>query len=520
VWESNVGELYMRIFGLLLLACALLAGQGVFMNVNALDTGICFRMDDNQTLEKWRQTAEVFDRYGFKFCASINSGKLDKGYVELIKELQAKGHEIMDHTPLHSMVKFTFAPGKKAKDYEGLPGVDHISGSTVFLKYDIPAITAKVKFYKVEIDGSKLILKDILDEKEMKIIKQSAVVYFPETKTICSKRNAREKNVFNLRSIWDENNIKIEKAQTQAAFFSCQNFPVPPETVELIARNSLDNFAAIGAGRPYTWIQPGGGVSVISSETAKKVLGDKLGYLSAATYVGSSWKVFNEYNAAGNCAYGMMWGDFDSENRDLEWNITKIADLTALNHVAIDRSHMHPKEGWEKYLARVDKILAWCVKNKIPVKTQRQWSEELYAAKYPAPANVFPGLGRDLDGNGIPDGYVLANGVWDESIRSITAIKRGLVFSVNKLGGLVKGGNKLSFKLSADTETEVTVAINFYLAKKDNLKKTVKFSKGETKEYSLNIDIPEKASVADFSFTVSSNGKFVFSAITLSGLQK
>ena len=66
--------------------------------------GICFRVDDNKPIRQWVEFARVFDRHGFKFCAALCPGRMagDEDYVRLVRSLQDRGHEIMDHTPLHS----------------------------------------------------------------------------------------------------------------------------------------------------------------------------------------------------------------------------------------------------------------------------------------------------------------------------------------------------------------------------------------------------------------------------------
>ena len=63
--------------------------------------GVCFRVDDNQLIQKWTDFADAFNRHGFRFCAALNFGRMagNEDYVRLVKNLEAQGHEIMGHTP-------------------------------------------------------------------------------------------------------------------------------------------------------------------------------------------------------------------------------------------------------------------------------------------------------------------------------------------------------------------------------------------------------------------------------------
>ena len=38
--------------------------------------GICFRVDDNQPIQKWTDYAAIFNKYGYKFCAALCPGRM------------------------------------------------------------------------------------------------------------------------------------------------------------------------------------------------------------------------------------------------------------------------------------------------------------------------------------------------------------------------------------------------------------------------------------------------------------
>ena len=477
--------------------------------------GICFRMDDNQNSKKWHDVAEVFNRHKQKLSASLNLRIMARDNLSTVKWLQDNGHEVMDHTPMHNITKFKFAPGKTLKDYKGLPGIDHITGNTVYLSYVMPTSKDCTAKFKVSLQKDKLVLVGKPDSKLAKKIRSAKVLYIPDEKRVLQLYRTKKPDEFMLRSLWGEKNVDEKKRKVQACFLNDRSFFMSPEAIELLGKNSLDLFSSMGAKRPYTWIQPGGGVSCISAKLAKDILGKRLGYVSAATYVGQSKKVFREYDPDGSCAYGMMWGDFDEERHDLKWNKAKIADLFALHHVAIGHSHMHPKDGWDNYLKRLDQLLAWCKEKDIPVRTQAECARVLYSpGKDVGNYDVFPSLNTDLDENNRPDGYKLKRAAWDKQ-KSIVANKRGELFSVENLGGLYKGNNRLAFTVDADKDCQIKVSVNFPKTSNRSMAKTFICKKGKYQQCEWDFTIPQNVSLADFSWRLMKDGSCRISKISL-----
>ncbi len=480
--------------------------------------GICFRMDDNQNPKKWRDVAKVFNRHKQKLSASLNVRIMSRDNLATVKWLQSYGHEVMDHTPMHNISKFKFAPGKGVKDYEKHPGVDHISGNTVYLSYILPTAEDCTVKLKVSLQKDNLILTGKPDDKLAKKIRSAKVLYIPVEKRVLQLFRTKNKNEFMLRSIWGEKNVNEKKREVQACFLNDRSFSMSMDAIELLGRNSLDLFSSMGAKRPYSWIQPGGGISCISSKLAKDVLGKRLGYVSAATYVGQSQKVFREYNPDGSCAYGMMWGDFDEEKHDLKWNKTRIANLVALHHIAIGHSHMHPKDGWDNYLKRLDQLLAWCVEKKIPIRTQAEWAKILYSQagndkndNY----DVFPSLSVDLDENNRPDGYKLKRSSWDQQKNIIICRKRGELFAVENLAGLHKGNNRLTFSVSSDKDCQIKVSVRFPTTSHHSVSKIFTIKKRKNEQCKWDFIIPENGSTANFSWRLMKDGACSISKISL-----
>lgn len=482
--------------------------------------GICFRMDDNNSTKQWRDIAAVFNKHQKPFCCSLNLAatfrrdRFVKEFTELCKELQASGHEVMDHSPLHLVVRFNILPNKKPENYKGKPGVDHVDDKGVYLKYKPLTALPKDGFKPtVKIEKGELTFTPALDEKSYNNLRwQAGVITIPGKNTIYLLRmNDKDKTKARVLSLWGEDNIDLSY-QGEVWAYGGGNVKMEAEALVQLGQNSLDTFEYMGLQRPYTWIQPGGVVSVLDAYEAKSTFGDVLGYKSAATYIAAAKKVFNEPGAAR--AYGMQWGDFDDEAKTLEWNKRCIADGVALHHMMLGHSHLHNRIGtWEEYMDRLDKLLAWCNESGIEVRTQAQWSDILYRTPQDPSVDIFPSFKIDRNKDNRPDGCLykfgrLVANAGPDSDPAMVSEKAGEVFTVVNLAGLERGENHLKFKINGQPKQKMHILVN-YVDSKD--KKTIRLRKdlkgGEWEEYDMKLDVPEDATMCNIAFRMDSPGK-------------
>ncbi|MCE2439787.1 MAG: hypothetical protein J4F39_10235, partial [Candidatus Latescibacteria bacterium] len=173
--------------------------------------GICFRVDDNKPIQQWIEFAEVFNRYGFKFCAALCPGRMagDEAYTALVRSLQGRGHEIMDHTPLHSVDKLPLPHGADADAWRTMPGVDHVDATRVYLTHD--AIDTKLlPEYRADISGNVMTGRTpqvLNDPNQTRFI----AVYLPATGRVFRFRQIEHSGdvTLALRSFWDEDNVDL-----------------------------------------------------------------------------------------------------------------------------------------------------------------------------------------------------------------------------------------------------------------------------------------------------------------------
>ena len=173
--------------------------------------GICFRVDDNKPIRQWVEFAEVFDRYGFKFCAALCPGRMagDEDYTRLVRSLQVRGHEIMDHTPLHSVDKLPLPHDADADAWRAMPGVDHVDATRVYLTC-APIDAASLAEYHADISGNLMKSRTpqvLNDTNQTRFI----AVYLPDTGSVFRFRQIECSGdvTLALRSFWDEDNVDL-----------------------------------------------------------------------------------------------------------------------------------------------------------------------------------------------------------------------------------------------------------------------------------------------------------------------
>lgn len=418
--------------------------------------GLCFRFDDNQNIQKWNDMAKVFQPYDCKFSMSIISHWIHSPeFIAMLHRRQQEGHEIMDHTATHAVFTLNARTPEERKEYEANPAFSHWNGSKACFR-GTPDESKFSKPLRADFQGNRV---TNLPEGSEKLLKQTTLVYLPQTKT--AYLNSRHGKELQLRSFWNEDNVNLPE-QKNVEFYLLPGhggFTASDDLLRLQAKASAENFKRAGLRQPVTWIQPGGYEPVLTAENVRQVYA-RLGYTGAATYPASARKVYNEPNPD-RCRFAMMWGDFSLEQKDISKLKHEIANRIARHQVLIARSHMNFRAlpgGWTEYLKRHDDLLKWCREKQIPIRTQREWTERLYLGKPDPMYNLMPPLTTDRDGDGIPDGYTPAKTTTLENGAFVTK-RDGVIFQLRNLTGMEPGSNRLTYRYSGAPGTEISVKV-------------------------------------------------------------
>lgn len=432
--------------------------------------GIAFRYDDNQTAAKWKVLTGVFDTYGFKLGMSLNFAKIDPAdqvYLEAVRNAQADGHEVMDHTPNHTVFQLQ-ADADAITALAKSPAVDHVSGNTAYFKYRV-----KPEYYCCDftagVDGKKLTLSDAVKAQ----LDKEWVIYAPELKT--AFMTCKVGDAYELRSFWDENNVDLgRRAQLEFKIVKrFWGFAADPEALRIMADFTRKKAQAFGLTPPKTWIQPGGRAPIILAEEVRAVFGTEFGYTSAATYQDAALKIYGEPDPD-RCRFAMQWGNFNLENQTVEEAKKIIAAGVARNYVMIGGGHLWAHKvpgGWDEYIRRHDELLKWCRDTGVPVKLQREWADLLYGGPADPKWNIMPDPATDRDGDGVPDGYKIGENT-RVAERSFISGGEGRVFRIDRLSGLERGESTFAFKAAGQPGESIELVFDFINRKQEIARQT------------------------------------------------
>jgi hypothetical protein len=441
--------------------------------------GVCFRVDDDQLYNKWVQYSNIFKKYDYKFSFAINFTTLlhNPKYLQLLKDFQAAGNELMDHTPDHFTQFFSV---EDSSPYAGLKGVDHITddNTKVCLAYQ-PIDTARASRKIMATLGQNTLITR--DRGGLQSVTPFSVFYVPAINKLFSFQTLRnstsqDADTATLLTFWRENvALPHWDSDPVTVYILDQEGAVQltDEAVSLLVEKTLKICEEKSFIRPYSWIHPGALSPQISARQIKRIMGDRYGYkASSCSALENSLHCFNEDNPRSEMRYSLQWGDFDGESLSLGVNKALISDKVAKHYVMIDRSHFLTQRGgdWNAYLGKMDSLLAWCHRNydKIPVKTYSQWADELYGEATNPDVNIIPPLNVDVDGNGLPDGYFRrVDGVLDttEGINecghySCLIGHTGTICKIIDLAGIEKGDNEFGIWMRGSVGSKVEASFS------------------------------------------------------------
>jgi hypothetical protein len=487
--------------------------------------GVTFRTDDNGSPDYWRHRMAVFAKHGLHFGAAVNllAAESQPGMMAVLKELQAQGHDFMDHTPSHNNLSLTCAQADDLAWSAGRPGVDHLAEKTVHLRYTniVPPATRESR--RVSVVGNRL--TPLVADGAERWFKDVEYLYFPELKAIYRYNHRQAVNgVYHLLTPWLEDTVDVQPlADTPVQRLQGHEIQPTPEGLVLLAETVRRVCDRHGLTYPVTYAAPGNSPHLTRS-AVKAVYGARFGYKSAAVYPEAAARVFNEPDPAGDAAFAMQWGDAGDDTQDLPALKKRIADLLASNKVVIIGSHvLNNPVTWPAYFEKMDALLVWLKVNQIPVRSHAAWAETLYRSGTRLIGNCFPPLDRDLDGDGKPDGYELVNAtpvavpvdVQLPEGRMMTANKPGTLCRVQGLGGLPHGPAELACWINGPAGTTVQVMVHGVGALTFPLK-------DGWQRYTAPIVVPDAVATArvDLSWSAKQGGVIAVCGLGLAGKEK
>ena len=471
--------------------------------------GIAFRIDDNPTKEFYSQMSQLFDHYNnntfgrtYHFSFALNMARTEfdtTAYIDTVKAIQARGHEIMDHTPNHRTNYFTTK----------FPVSDYYIPNTTLLKSGIDRVISQGSITKICLEfnpidttgltaiGTCSVSGNMLTGNFSSFNYDTDVyVYLLELDTLLyiSAFN-NNKSVAYVDDVWQEQ-ISLGEISNVTFYKMTRGNRLSIDGLKVLAEETQKLALFYGLQKPKTWIQPGGRWPILSMSELKQAL-TPLGYTAGASFtdvvspgVSEAFKVFNEYDPEDQKNFGIQWEDFneDKTNQTIESIKTKISDGIAKHKVMIGHNHFYDLGKVVSgnsyvtptvYFQRVAELLAWCNQNNIEVNTYNEWADILFD-KTPDPyENIFPALNvnydnfsNNLNPNGVPDGYVqrYANDHGKLVVDFTSPAPGNLcyaiggyarVFLIQELAGIEKGENQFEIWTKGSTNDKIRVFFRF-----------------------------------------------------------
>lgn len=441
-------------------------------------------MDDTpRTDTGW---VDLLNRYGLKFTWTANvpyySGSNAK---ELIGRIGAAGHEVCDHTPLHTTL-YAPVPSQYMHMFEpylkngiGFTDSDTYHGvacTRLFFEHEVDVNFAD---YPYQADKKFQLKKDVgyITGDFTAMYPDHALVYIDNTqgeKVGWAFLNRNDTAIFlNAKPQADED-ITLYYLNHTAVI---QHFALTENATYCLLLAGQCWFDYWGLPRPKTWNQPGGYMPFLNRRYLRTAL-RRLGMVGGIADQTASDGAQPTYCYA--TPYPLVsyrwdgWFDYaDGTDEYLERLKGAIADNVAKRSIRTYGGHFlynrfpgeTNEEKRQSWLAWFDRLFAWIAEQGIDCLTVEEMLLALEHASTNRFANVFPELYMDRANRGKPDGYTISNPnvKWTTGGRPESrdyALKihgNGNVFTVESLGAIEKGENELTLWVKADRKAEITV---------------------------------------------------------------
>ncbi len=243
------------------------------------------RFDDNKPVSQWREVAEIFEAIDGRCSFAVNAAYLNDEQWGVLRELSARGHEIMDHTAQHAVFKLQLANGTEVEKYRTKAFFDHAEdgGRLVLCKPELDL--ANPKNIRVQATMTNGILRSD-DPAFLRAQSFSRKFHVPSLGKSygfgkdCGgdlfKKGAEQK-CSDFWGRWTSDSfgpceiVILDDAACQPSL----------DTLRAQAELSTSLFVAHGLPSPKTWIRPGGWEGPVDWNRMKSVYGDEFGYAVA-----------------------------------------------------------------------------------------------------------------------------------------------------------------------------------------------------------------------------------------------
>ena len=339
------------------------------------------RCDDNHSPREWRQVAEIFEAEGFRVSFAIVSGTLSDEQGACLKELAARGHELMDHTAQHAFYNLRCPDAATCAALTNAPFASEVvgRGTTLLCRPEIDWNHKSAFRFMGSIRDGEVI---VADKAALKRLHFTAKFFVPSL----GRWFGVKKVDGDRREILDFWRRPLPKdfvvPETEMLTLSQDAIQPSVELLRAQAMRSRLNFERFGLPKPTFWIQPGGWESFLCWRRLRDVFGKEFGYHGADAIVGRGhWKGGgNDPDAdRGRWSFPSDFAYFD-EGKDLDAVKRRVAEALANGRSFSYISHMNGRRcgGWDRWLEQTRAFVGWLKTSGVRVTTHTKLVDAVF----------------------------------------------------------------------------------------------------------------------------------------------
>ena len=333
------------------------------------------RIDDNHTPEQWEAVCSIFEKHGFHCSLAVVSARLSEAQGACLKGLAARGHEIMDHTPNHSIISMTCPDAAAFERVRRLTFV-----------HDSDAVGRKVLFncaaddshpynrtIRAKVTAGRLV---VAKGHRKRLGNMYSFVKLPTRKDVFGLKAGE--GGFILHDFWgrkiatpfdmDENDVIV--------YDKCA-FRIDDGAVRELAKATRERFDHFGIPPPKSWVAPGGWFPWVPQEQLERIYGREFGYKAGASGIGDK--------KPRECRWSMRYSAMHYFDQGASITPEEIIDrieksfFSGTDYILL--SHMGTRKlpgKFPEYLEKTERFVQLLVDRKIRVLTLAELIEERF----------------------------------------------------------------------------------------------------------------------------------------------
>ena len=335
------------------------------------------RIDDNHPVSDWRRVAGIFESRGMRCSFAVVPGGLSEDQGACLKELAARGHVIMDHTPNHTFYSATYHDREAFDRAKNRPFVAEVDEPEMTLHFRCEADEAHPKNRRLRVHIAKNV---VMFDSPKSVRGMCNFIKFPGDGAIYGLQKGKKVEVFELRDFWrrplartvDLKNVDVLLFD-QAALQPCD------DVLRELAAISRERFDHFGLPRPTIWVRPGGWDAGVSCERLERIYGREFGYVGADSSIGAK-----RGSSRWTTGYDKMYFFDQSPQITPEQLVDEIQRNLSSGCFHVTLSHMWCRGlpgGMQEWFAKTERFVQLLADRKIPVMTM----VESLAARFDTP---------------------------------------------------------------------------------------------------------------------------------------